>query len=185
MSRKIAVIVGSLRQGSLTRAIAQAVIEQGGARFDARFIEIGDLPLYNPDLDDAPTPPAAWTRFREEMADVEAVLFATPEYNRTMPAAIKNALDVGSRPYGASIWNNKPAAIISVSPGAIGGFGANQHLRQPMVFLNMPLLQQPEAYVGRAADAVDENGKVTQAGTLEFLKTFADAFADWIERTTK
>lgn len=182
MSRKVAVIVGSLRKGSFTRAIAQAIAEQGASRLDARFVEIGDLPLYNPDLD-TDSPPAAWARFRAELADVEAVLFATPEYNRSFPAAIKNALDVGSRPYGKSVWNNKPAAIVSVSPGAIGGFGANHHLRQPMVFLNMPVMQQPEAYVGKANEVLDEHGKVNNADTLAFLKTFADAFADWIERT--
>lgn len=182
MSRKVAVIVGSLRQGSFTRAIAEAVVEQGASRFDAHFVEIGDLPLYNPDLD-TDSPPAAWTRFRTELADVQAVLFATPEYNRSVPGALKNALDVGSRPYGKSVWNDKPAAIISVSPGAIGAFGANHHLRQPMVFLNMPLMQQPEAYIGKAGELVDDNGKVNHADTLAFLKKFADAFADWIERT--
>lgn len=182
MSRKVAVLVGSLRQGSFTRTIAQAVAEQGAGRFDARFIEIGDLPFYNPDLD-TEAPPAAWTRFRTEMAEVDAVLFATQEYNRSMPATLKNALDVGSRPYGKSIWNGKPAAIVSVSPGAIGGFGANHHLRQPLVFLNMPVMQQPEAYISRVGDFVNEQGQITQADTLSFLKSFASAFADWIELT--
>lgn len=184
MSRKIAVLVGSLRQGSFTRAVAQAIVEQGASRFDARFVEIGDLPLYNPDLD-TDTPPAPWTRFRADLADAEAVLFATQEYNRSVPATLKNALDVGSRPYGKSIWAGKPAAIVSVSPGAIGGFGANHHLRQPLVFLNMPVMQQPEAYIGRAGELVDEHGKVHHPDTLAFLKTFADAFADWIALTGK
>ncbi len=181
MSRKVAVIVGSLRQGSFTRAVAEAIVEQGASRFDASFVEIGDLPLYNPDLD-TDAPPAPWTRFRAELAQAEAVLFATPEYNRSYPAAIKNALDVGSRPYGQSIWNDKPAAIVSASPGAIGGFGANHHLRQPLVFLNMPLLQQPEVYLSKVNDLLDEHGKV-KPDTQAYLKTFADAFADWIERT--
>ncbi len=183
MSRKIAVLVGSLRQGSFTRAIAQTIIEESAGQLDARFVEIGDLPLYNPDLD-TDTPPPQWTRFRSEMAEVEAVLFATPEYNRSFPASLKNALDVGSRPYGHSIWNGKPAAIVSVSPGAIGAFGANHHLRQALVFLDMPLLQQPEAYIGKAAEVIDENGKVHSPDTCAFLKTFADAFSRWIALTS-
>ena len=146
-------------------------------------VEIGDLPLYNPDLE-TETPPAAWTRFRADMAAVQAVLFVTPEYNRSIPGALKNALDVGSRPYGRSIWAGKPAAIVSVSPGAIGAFGANHHLRQPLVFLNMPTMQQPEAYVGNVAGLLnEEDGRLKNEGTREFLKEFLDAFAAWIEKT--
>ncbi|HAF82255.1 MAG TPA: ACP phosphodiesterase, partial [Brevundimonas sp.] len=115
---------------------------------------------------------------------VQAVLFVTPEYNRSIPGALKNALDVGSRPYGRSIWAGKPAAIVSVSPGAIGAFGANHHLRQPLVFLNMPTMQQPEAYVGNVAGLLnEEDGRLKNEGTREFLKEFLDAFAAWIEKT--
>ena len=110
------------------------------------------------------------------------MLFVTPEYNRSVPAALKNAIDVGSRPYGASAWDGKPAAIMSVSPGAIGGFGANHHLRQSLVFLNMPALQQPEAYIGGAANLFDAEGKLTNPGTADFLKKFMQAFATMIEK---
>lgn len=116
------------------------------------------------------------------MKEIDAVLFVTPEYNRSVPAVLKNALDVGSRPYGASVWNGKPAAIISQSPGRLSGFGANHHLRQPLVFLNMPILQQPEAYIGNVADLLDENGTIKDERTVKFLQSFVDAFVDLIKK---
>jgi len=109
------------------------------------------------------------------------VLFVTPEYNRSVPAALKNALDVGSRPYGQSVWNGLPGAVVSVSPGAIGGFGANHHLRQSLVFLNVPTLQQPEAYIGGVAKLLDEAGNLTHDDTRAFLEKFLQAFGAWIE----
>jgi chromate reductase len=110
------------------------------------------------------------------------VLFVTPEYNRSMPGVLKNAIDIASRPYGKSAWNGKPAGVVSVSPGAIGGFGANHHLRQSLVFLNMPTLQQPEAYVGGAASHFDAEGNLAKEDTKVFLQKFLEAFADWIAR---
>jgi chromate reductase len=180
MSLNVAVLVGSLRKGAYTRSVALVVKELAAPRLNLNIVEIGDLPLYNPDLDDAP--PASWDRFRGEVAKADAVLFVTPEYNRSFPASLKNALDVGSRPYGKSIWNGKPAAIISVSPGLLGAFGANHHLRQPLVFLNIPVLQQPEAYISKVGDLVDASGKLTNESTRGFLKEFAGKFADWAER---
>ncbi len=183
MSVRVALIVGSLRKGSYSRAVGLEMKAMAAPELEIELVEIGDLPLYNPDLE-TETPPAAWTRFRAEMAGVQAVLFVTPEYNRSIPGALKNALDVGSRPYGDSIWAGKPAAIVSVSPGAIGAFGANHHLRQPLVFLNMPTMQQPEAYVGNVAGLLnEEDGRLKNEGTREFLKEFLDAFAAWIEKT--
>lgn len=178
--RKVAVIVGSLRKGSLNRKLAQALIDEAPAGLSFQFIEIGDLPLYNEDLEaDVPT---AWTRMRKEVKPVDAVLFVTPEYNRSLPASVKNVLDVGSRPYGHSIWDGKPAAIVSGSGGGIGGFGANHHLRQSLVFLNMPTLQQPEAYIGGFNDMFDEEGKVKAPATKAFLGKFMTAFAAWIDK---
>ena len=182
MSVRVALIVGSLREGSYSRAIGLEMKALAAPELEVELVEIGDLPLYNPDLD-TDTPPAAWARFRTEMAGVQAVLFVTPEYNRSIPGALKNALDVGSRPYGHSIWAGKPAAIVSVSPGALAAFGANHHLRQPLVFLNMPTMAQPEAYVGGVADLLDEHGKLKNDGTRDFLKGFTDAFAAWIKKT--
>jgi chromate reductase len=146
------------------------------------IVEIGSLPLYNEDLDHE-TPPDAWTSFRSAIKSRDAVLFVTPEYNRSVPGVLKNAIDVGSRPYGKSAWAKKPAAIISVSPGAIGGFGANHHLRQSLVFLDMPALQQPEAYIGGANKLFDDAGQLTSDGTRDYLKKFLETFAHWIEAT--
>lgn len=182
MSVRVALIVGSLREGSYSRAVALALKDLAAPGLELVPVEIGDLTLYNPDLE-TDQPPAPWRRFRAEVSATEAVLFVTPEYNRSIPGALKNALDVGSRPYGHSVWQGKPAAIVSVSPGAIGAFGANHHLRQPLVFLNMPVMQQPEAYVGNVEALLDDEGRLTNEGTRDFLKTFADAFADWIDKT--
>lgn len=183
MARKVAVIVGSLRKDSLNRKVAEAVIANAPPSMSFSFVEIGDLPHFNQDLEAAP--PAQWTRFRDEVRRADAVLFATAEYNRSVPGVLKNAIDVGSRPYGQSVFNGKPAAVISASMGGIGGFGANHHLRQSLMFLNMPTLQQPEAYIGAAHTLFDETGALKSEETKGFLAKFAAAFADWIERTAK
>lgn len=177
---KIAFIVGSLRKGSLNRLTAEALIRSAPEGMEGEIIEIGDLPLYNPDLEE--NPPPAWTRFRDEMGVVDGVVFVTPEYNRSVPGPLKNAIDVGSRPYGHSIWSGKPAAVVTVSPGAIGGFGANHHLRQSLVFLDMPTLQQPEAYIGNAGELFDENGEVKVEGTKAFLSTIMTAFGKLVAK---
>ncbi|MDP9513962.1 NADPH-dependent FMN reductase [Pseudomonas protegens] len=179
---KVAVLVGSLRKQSLNRKVALALAELAPANLQLSIVEIGDLALYNEDID--VTPPAAYTRFREQIGASDAVLFVTPEYNRSVPAALKNAIDVGSRPYGKSAWSGKPGAVISVSPGAIGGFGANHHLRQSLVFLNVPCMQQPEAYLGGAGSAFDEAGKLSEA-TRPFLQNFITAYGQWVEQHKK
>jgi chromate reductase len=178
--RNVAVVVGSLREGSLNRLAAKALAALAPASLKLEIVEIGALPLYNQDLDGAP--PQAWQAFRRSVGAADAVLFVTPEYNRSVPGVLKNAIDVGSRPYGQSVWSGKPAAVISVSPGAIGGFGANHHLRQSLVFLNMPVLQQPEAYVGHAGDLFGPDGTVASDRTRDFFRSFIDAFAAWVDR---
>lgn len=177
----VAVLVGSLRRESFTRRVAVGLGKLAPPTLKLGIVEIGDLPLYNQDLETA-EPPAPWTRFRDRLRAAEAVLFATPEYNRSVPAVLKNAIDVGSRPYGKSVFAAKPAAVVSVSPGALGAFGANHHLRQSLVFLDMPTLQQPEVYLGGAASVVDEQGNITNDDTREFLTKFMAAFARWIEQ---
>jgi chromate reductase len=179
-TRDIAVLVGSLRKESFNRKMAHALIELAPSQLKLQIAEIGQLPLYNQDLE--ASPPAPWIAFRDQVRPVHGVLFVTPEYNRSVPGVLKNAIDVGSRPYGQSIWDKKPAGVISVSPGAIGGFGANQHLRQSLVFLNMPPLQQPEAYVGGADKLFDESGRLTNGSTREFLGKYLQAFAAWVEK---
>lgn len=180
MTFKIAVLVGSLRKDSANLKLAKALTSLSPDSLSFDFIEIGDLPFYNEDLD-TETPPASWQRLRNDIAAVDGVLFVSPEYNRTVPAALKNALDVGSRPYGKSVWPGKPAGIVTASPSGIGGFGANHHLRQSLVFLDMPAMQQPEAYIGNLWNMFDEDGKIITEGTEEFLTTFMAAFAKWVE----
>jgi chromate reductase len=182
-AKKIAVLVGSLRKESFNRKTAKAMekLAPEGMSFD--YPEFGHLGAYNQDLD--ANSPAEWEAFRERIRGADAVLFVTPEYNRSVPGFLKNAIDIGSRPYGKNVWGGKPAAVVTVSPGAIGGFGSNHHLRQMLVFLGMPAMAQPEAYIGGADERFNEQGELTDEGTKEFLKKFLAAFADWIERNAK
>lgn len=177
--RKIAVIVGSLRKESFNRKMAMNLIELAPPSLELEILEIGHLPLYNQDLDE--TPPKEWSEFRKRVAEHDGVIFVTPEYNRSVPGVLKNAIDVASRPYGKSAWDDLPAAVISVSPGAAGGFGANHHLRQSLVFLNMPVMQQPEAYIGGASKLFDDKGKLS-GSTREFVEKFVLAYEGWINR---
>ncbi len=181
-TRNVAVLVGSLRKDSFNRKMAHALAELAPPDLKLATVEIGDLSLYNQDVDANPPPP--WREFRDRIRSADAVLFVTPEYNRSIPAPLKNALDVGSRPYGSSVWDGKPAAVVSVSPSAIGGFGANQHLRQCFVFLNVPVLQQPEAYIG-GADKLFQGDKLTNDSTRQYMTRFLQAFAAWIERNKR
>jgi chromate reductase len=178
----VVVFIGSLRKASFSRKIANALIEIAPAPLKLSIHEIGDVSFYNDDLD--ASPPQPWVDLRERVKKADAVLFVTPEYNRSVPATIKNALDVGSRPYGKGAWNGKPGAIVSVTPAALGAFGANHHLRQSLVFLNVPTMQQPEAYLSGVANMFDESGKLTDEKTREFLGKFLDAFATWIRKNS-
>lgn len=184
MVKKIGIIVGSLRKDSFNRKTANTFVELLPEGYQADFLEIGDLPLYNEDLDVEGKIPESWTRFRTELKQVDGVFFFTPEYNRSMPASIKNALDVGSRPYGDSAWDGKPALVVSVSPGAVSGFGANHHLRQSLVFLNMPTLQQPEAYIGNVTNLLDDEGAFVE-DTVGFFQLITDKYIDLFEKLTK
>lgn len=178
--RDIAVLVGSLRKESLNRKTAHTLIELAPKSLRLEIVEIGALALFNEDLEHSV--PESWKRFRERIARAEGILFVTPEYNRSVPGVLKNAIDVASRPYGQNRVDGKPGGVVSVSPGAIGGFGANHHLRQSLVFLNVPVLQQPEAYVGGAGKLFDEAGRMTNESTRGFLGKFIEAYADWVEK---
>lgn len=182
---KVALISGSLRKEAISTKVAKNVAELFPEGYETELIEIGNLPLFNQDYDDEGNVPEEYTAFRNKIKEMDAVLFVTPEYNRSIPGVLKNALDVGSRPYGESVWNGKPAAIISQSPGNLSGFGANHHLRQVLAFLNMPVVQQPEAYLANSYELFDENGKFNNEGTVQFLQSFVDAFVDLINKYQK
>jgi chromate reductase len=181
-TNNIAVIVGSLRKDSLNLKMAKALIAVAPETLHLKILEIGELPMYNEDLDESP--PKAWTDFRNQLKNFDGILIVTPEYNRSVPAVLKNAIDVASRPYGKSAWDGKPAAVVSVSPGHIGGFGANHHLRQSLVFLNVPVMAQPEAYIGHAADLFDSQGNLTNESTLQFARNFMLTFSKWVAKIT-
>jgi chromate reductase, NAD(P)H dehydrogenase (quinone) len=180
MAYKIAIIVGSLREASLNRKVARSICAMRNDNLECSMIEIGDLPLYNQDSD--ANPPEQYVRFRQQIADADGVLFVSPEYNRGIPGVLKNAIDVGSRPYGQSAFDKKPAAIVTASPGSIGGFGANHQIRQAAVFLNMPVMQQPEAYLGHVSDAsFDADGCLKEGPLKELVASLAHAFHDWVD----
>src|SRR4051812_22056605 len=176
----VSVLIGSLRKESFSRKVAQALIAEAPASLECRIVEINDLPMYNEDLD--ARPPEQWTRFREAIGASRAVLFVTPEYNRSIPGCLKNAVDVASRPSGKSVLDGRPAGVVSVTPYKLGAFGANHAIRQTFVFLNMPVMQQPEAYVSNAGELFDESGALKSKDTREFLSQFMTAFDKWIAR---
>ena len=177
---KVGIIVGSLRRDSINRKIAKSIAAFTSEWLECDFIEIGDLPLYNQDDDANPT--RAVLDFRDRVRAAQGIVFVTPEYNRGVPGALKNAIDIGSRPYGQSVWDKKPAAVVTVSPSAIGGFGSNHHLRQYGVFLNMPMMQQPEAYLGHVGDgSFDEAGQLKDGPLKDVVVNVAHAFANWID----
>jgi len=180
MSRRIGVIVGSLRKKAYSLLLAKQVIALLPQGYEGFLVDISHLPLYNEEFDET-VPPEEYVSFRNEIETYDAFLFVTPEYNRSIPAAIKNALDVASRPTGQNKWAQKPGAVMSVSPGAYGGFGANHHLRQSLMFLDVPLLQQPEVYLGKVNTLLKDDGTFIE-GTVEFLQQYVDAFIKHINR---
>jgi chromate reductase len=182
LPRDVAVLVGSLRRESVNRKLALALEKLAPASLRLDIVDLGDMPLYNQDLEDQGAP-AAWVQFRDRIRAADAVLFITPEYNRSVPGVLKNALDVGSRPYGKSVWNGKPGAVVGTSPGTFGGFGAVHHLRQSLVSLNVPVLQQPEVYISGADKIFDAQGSIGNDSTRTFLEEFLRAFAVWIDKT--
>ncbi len=176
---KTAILVGSLRQDSINLKVAKSLRAMAHERLNCDIVPIGGLPLYNQEYD-ADSPPE-YQRFRDEIRAADGVLFVTPEYNRGVPGVLKNAIDVGSRPYGKSVWNQKPAAIVSASPGMIGGFGANHQVRQACVFLNMPVMQHPEAYLGRVSDdSFDGDGCLKDGPLKDIVVSLSKAFGDWV-----
>jgi chromate reductase, NAD(P)H dehydrogenase (quinone) len=176
---QIAAIVGSNRRDSLNRKLARALIELGADRFDAVFLRIDDLPLYNQDHE---TPlPAAVTRFKNALSAADGVLMVTPEHNRSIPAVLKNAIDWGTRPYGKNAWADKPAFITGTAPGAIGTALVQQHLRSVMAGLGMIVLGG-EAYITFKPDLIDDQGRIDDEATRKFLQDFVSRFAALVAR---
>ena len=176
---KIAVVVGSLRKESFNLKIANTLIAQSPESLSLEVVDIANLPIFNEDLEN--TPFSEWEIFREQVKAADGVIFLTPEHNRSIPAALKNAIDAGSRPYGQNVWDGKPGAIISASVGNISGFGANHHLRQILVGVNVPVMVQPEVYIGGAAALFDGDGELINDSTKDFLKSFLKAFEKWVD----
>lgn len=176
---KSAILVGSLRKESFSRKVAKVLIEVKPKSVILEILEIGQLAMYNQDFDD--NPPLEWTKFRDSLKSYDAVIFVTPEYNRSVPAVLKNAIDIASRPYGKNVLDGKPCAVISVSIGSLGGFGANHHLRQSLVFLNAPAMALPEAYLANASKLFDQTGKLIDPATGEFLSKFMASFVEWVQ----
>lgn len=179
---KSVVLVGSLRKESFSRKVAKALIELKPKSVSLEILEISQLPMYNQDLDE--NPPTEWTKFRDSLKSYDAVIFVTPEYNRSVPAVLKNAIDVASRPYGKNVLDGKPCGVISISIGSLGGFGANHHLRQSLVFLNAPAMPLPEAYLSNASKLFHQTGKLADPATEEFLTTFMESFVEWVQSNT-
>jgi chromate reductase, NAD(P)H dehydrogenase (quinone) len=178
LSYPVAVLVGSLRANSLSGSIARALMARAPQSLHMFIVPIDSLPLYNSDTDD--NPPQAYVDFRRAIASASAVLFVTPEYNRGVPGALKNAIDIGSRPYGQNAFDGKPAAIVSQSPGSIGGALANHALRPTLMFLNMPTLTQPEMYLSHSADMLDSDGQPASDSVANLLDGFLQEFECWV-----
>ncbi len=181
MAIRIGVLVGSLREGSFTRKVARALMDALPESAQARFIEIGDLPLYNLDLDKDGKKPASWERFRKEAWEMDAFIFATPEYNRAITPAIKNALDIASVPFASNAWHAKPAVVVSVSPGSLGGFSSNTQVRQALACLGMHVLPEPEAYLNHIVSSMDSDGNITDERLQGLIKKIAASFAEFAE----
>ncbi len=185
MKKIIGLIAGSLRKESFSKKIAKGLLEMTPEGFDFKLISLDGLPVYNQDFDDNNNVPEAYVKFRDEIRPLDGIIFITPEYNRSVPGVLKNAIDIGSRPSGKSIWNNKPAAVFSNAPGNLSAFGANHHLRQSLVFLNMPVMQQPEVYIAHVKELFDEDGNLKDGPVKAFLDKAVNAYAEWFKQLSK
>ncbi|NWJ53442.1 MAG: NAD(P)H-dependent oxidoreductase [Bacteroidetes bacterium] len=182
MNTEIGLIAGSLRKESFSKKIAKALLPMAPQGFEFKIISIDNLPIYNQDFDDYNKVPESYTKFRDEIRTIGGVIFITPEHNRSVPAVLKNAIDVGSRPAGKNVWDGKPGAVFSSSPGNLSAFGANHHLRQSLVFLNVPAMQQPEVYLPHIDKVWDENGNLNDEEVKDFLQKAVDAYIDWFKK---
>jgi chromate reductase len=179
----VAVIVGSLRKESFTRKVANALAKLAPDTLKLNLVTLNDISFFNQDLEAAP--PADWLAFREKLQKSDGIVFITPEYNRSIPGVLKNAIDVGSRPYGKSSFNGKPTGIVSNSPGPLGGVSAAKHLQNILPGIAGPIMQQPEIYLNGVGDAFDDKGELTKDSLRMVLKQYIDAFAMHVEKHNK
>ena len=179
---RVLVLVGSLRKASYSRMLARALERLAPASPEFEYADIGHLPHYNQDIEDSGDLPESWVQFRQQVRSAGALLFVTPEYNRSIPGVLKNAIDIASRPKEENAWSGKPGAVVSISRGSLGGFGANHHLRQALTAVNVPVMAHPEAYIGNIATLFDEQGNLANESTAKFLSQFMRAFAQWVEK---
>jgi chromate reductase len=177
------VIVGSLRKQSFTLKIAHALAKLSPDTLKLNVVTLHELGFFNQDLE--ASPPADWLAFRDKIRASDGVLFVTPEYNRSIPGVLKNAIDIASRPYGQSSFSGRPAGIISNSPGVLGGVNAAKHLQQILPGISGPIMQQPETYLGGVGDAFDDMGELTKDSLRDFLKAYVTAFAAWVAQHKK
>jgi chromate reductase len=180
MPLKVAVVVGSVRKDSINRKLARALVKLAPSDIEFDFLDLGDLPVFNQDQDQNPPPPVA--RVKAQVAAASALLFVTPEHNRSLPTALKNVLDWASRPYGSNLWAGKPAAIAGASPGAVGTAVAQAHLRSVLGYLDVPTLGQPEMYIHFTSGLIDDGGTVSNDGTRKFLQGFMDRYVAWARK---
>jgi len=185
MENKIGIIAGSLRKESFSKKIAKAILQMQPEGFTFEIIALDDLTVYNQDFDDHNQVPESYIEFRKKIKEMEGIIFITPEHNRSIPAVLKNAIDIGSRPAGKSVWNNKPAAVFSNSPGNLSAFGANHHLRQCLVFLNMPAMQQPEVYIPNTSKLFNDQGDFNDNSEKDFIQNAVTAYIKWFNRLTE
>lgn len=182
MAYRIEVVVGSLRRDSFNKQLAQALARLAGSEMTFSYLDLGVLPLYSQDYD-ADFPPVA-REFKQRIEAADGLLFVTPEYNRSMPGVLKNAIDWGSRPWGHNSWKDKPAAVCGISVGATGTALAQQHLRNVLAYLDVPTMGQPEIFLKHTEDFFDASGNIANEGTRKFLQGFVDRFAAWVQRQT-
>jgi len=179
-TRKIGVIVGSIRKESINRKLAEALMKLFPDDLRCEILRIDDIPVFNQDNETAPIESVA--RLRREVAEADGILFVTPEHNRSLPTALKNALDWASRPYGDNKWAGKPAGIAGASPGAVGTAAVQQHLRSVLGYLDMPTLGQPEVFIQFKDDLIDGQGGISVDSTREFLQGFVNRYVQWVEK---
>ncbi|QDP86564.1 NAD(P)H-dependent oxidoreductase [Chryseobacterium sp. SNU WT5] len=182
MTKKVAIIIGSLRKESFNRKVAKEFMRVAPKGLELTIVEIGDLCMFSEDIEN--NPPQEWIDFKGKIVESDAILFISPEYNRTIPGVLKNAMEIGARPPKNNSWKGKPGAVVTVSSGAIGGLGANQTIRNAAVSLHIPMMQQPEAYIGGIKDRLLEDGITVNEKTEKFLKDFLEAFEKWINNLT-